>query len=205
MYINHKQNNWSEWLVTTEFVFNNKVYTATKTSLFQVNYGREPRMGFDIRKKGKNEKVEEFAREMKERYEEAKAALIKSQKKMKRQMDRNKREAEEYRVDNKVLISMKEFSMELIKRVIKKLTEKYIGLYVVKKIVLENVVKLELLALLRIHPVVNVRRIMKYREQVEGQKKILPPPVEVASEKEYIVKEILDRQEKKGKIKYLVK
>ena len=78
MYVNHRQNNWSEWLATAEFAFNNKVYTATKMSLFQVNYGKEPRMGFDIRKKGKNEKVEEFVREMKERHEEAKAALVRS-------------------------------------------------------------------------------------------------------------------------------
>jgi len=91
------------------------------------------------------------------------------------------------------------------KRATKKLMEKFIGPYVVKKIVLENVVKLELLASLRIHLVVNMRRIVKYREQVEGQKKIPPSPVEVASEKEYEVEEILDRQERRGKTKYLVK
>ncbi len=51
MYINHKQNNWAEWLVTAKFAFNNKVHTATKMSPFQVNYRRELRMGFDIRKK----------------------------------------------------------------------------------------------------------------------------------------------------------
>ena len=50
--------------------------------------------------------------------------------------------------------------MELMK----KLTEKFIGLYVVKKIVSENVVELELLVLLKIHLVVNVRRIVKYQE-----------------------------------------
>ena len=61
-----------------------------------------------------------------------------------------------------MLISTKDFPMELIKRVTKKLTEKYIGSYVVKKIISENIVELELLALLRIHPVVNVRRIVKY-------------------------------------------
>ena len=59
MYINHRQNNWAEWLVTAEFAFNNKIHTATKSSPFQVNYGREPRMGFNIRKKGKNKKAEE--------------------------------------------------------------------------------------------------------------------------------------------------
>ena len=84
MYVNHRQNNWSEWLAMAEFAFNNKVHTVTKMSPFKVNYGREPRMGFDIRKKGKNEKVEEFAREMKERYKEARAALVRSQEKIKR-------------------------------------------------------------------------------------------------------------------------
>jgi len=149
--------------------------------------------------------VEEFAREMKERHEEARAALVKSQKEMKRQVDRSRKEAEEYRIGDKVLISMKDFSMELMKRVTKKLTEKFIRPYVVKKIVSENVVELELPVLLRIHPVVNIRRIVKYRKQIKGQKKILLPPVEVAGEKEYKVEEILDRQERRGKTKYLVK
>jgi len=192
-------------LATAEFAFNNKVHTATKSSPFQINYGREPRMGFDIRKKGKNEKAEEFAREIKERHKEARAALVKSQEEMKRQADKSRKETEEYRVGNKVLINTKDFSMELMKRVMKKLTEKFIGPYVVRKIVSENTVELELPASLRIHPVVNVRRIMKYREQVEGQKKIPPPPVKVASEKEYEVEKILDRQEKRDKMRYLVK
>ena len=205
MYINHRQNNWSEWLAMAEFAFNNKVHTVTKTSLFQVNYGREPRIGFDIRKKGKNEKAEEFAKEMKEKHEKARAALVKSQEEMKRQADRSRKEVEEYRICDKVLISTKYFSIELMKRTTKKLMEKFIGPYVVKKIVSENVIELELPASLRIHPVVNVRRIVKYREQVEGQKKISPPPIEVAGEKEYKVEEIVDRQERRGKMKYLVK
>ena len=192
-------------MATAEFAFNNKVHTVIKMSLFQVNYGKEPRMGFDIRKKEKNEKAKEFAKEMKKRHEEARAALVRSQEEMKRQADRSRKEAEEYRVGDKVLISTKDFLMELIKRVIKKLTEKFIGPYVVRKIVSENVVELELPALLRIYLVVNVRRIVKYREQVEGQKKIPPPPVEVDSEKEYEVEEILDRQEKRDKTRYLVK
>jgi len=124
---------------------------------------------------------------------------------MKRQADRSRKEAEEYRVGDKVLISTKDFLMELMKRATKKLTEKFIGPYVVRKIVSENVVELELPVSLRIHLVVNVRRIVKYQEQVEGQKKIPLPPIEVAGEKEYEVEEILDRQERRGKTKYLVK
>ena len=158
MYVNYRQNNWAEWLATAKFTFNNKVHTATKMLLFQINYGREPRMGFDIRKKGKNEKAEEFIREIKERYKEARAVLVRSQEEMKRQADRNRKKAEEYRVGNKILISMKDFSAELMKRVMKKLMEKFIGPYVIRKIVSENMVELELLASLRVHLVVNVRR-----------------------------------------------
>ena len=161
-------------------------------------------MDFDIRKKRKNEKAEEFVREMKKRHEEARAALVKSQEKMKKQADKSRKEAEEYKVGDKVLISTKDFLMELMKRVTKKLTEKFIRLYVIRKIISENVVELELLASLRIHPVVNVRRIVKYRKQIEGQKKIPLPLVEVAGEKKYEIEEILDRQERRGKMKYLV-
>jgi len=41
-------------------------------------------MSFDIRKKGKNMKVKEFAKEMKDRHEEAKSVLVRSQEEMKR-------------------------------------------------------------------------------------------------------------------------
>ena len=123
-------------------------------------------------KRGRMRKQREFVKEMKERHEEARAALVKSQEEMKRQADRNRKEAEEYRVGDKVLISTKDFSTELMKRATKKLMEKFIGPYVVRKIVSENVVELELPASLRIHLVVNVRRIVKYKEQIEGQKKI---------------------------------
>ena len=116
MYINHRQINWSKWLATAEFAFNNKVHIATKMSLFQANYGREPRMGFDIRKKGKNVKAEEFAREIKDRHEEARSALVKAQKEIKKQANRNRKEAEEYKVGDRVLISTKHFSAELMKR-----------------------------------------------------------------------------------------
>ena len=48
-----------------------------KSLSFKVNYGRESRIGFDIRKK-KYVKAEEFVREIKDRYKKAKAVLIKS-------------------------------------------------------------------------------------------------------------------------------
>ena len=62
-----------------EFVVNNKVHSATKVSLFMVNYSRELRMGTDIRRKEKIEKVTEFAEKIKKVQEKAKVALRKIQ------------------------------------------------------------------------------------------------------------------------------
>ena len=44
---------------------NNKVHTAIKVLSFIKNYGRKLRMGADIRRKGKVEKVTEFVERIK--------------------------------------------------------------------------------------------------------------------------------------------
>ena len=54
-FVDHRQKNWPEWLALAEFAVNNKVHTTTKVSPFMANYGRELRIGRDIRKKRKVE------------------------------------------------------------------------------------------------------------------------------------------------------
>ena len=53
----------------------------------------------------------------------------------------------------------------------KKLTKRYVGLYAIEEVVLSNAVKLRLSSSMRIHPVVNVSRIVRYKEQMKRQKK----------------------------------
>ena len=137
---------------------NNKVHTATKVSLFMANYGREIRMGGDIRKRGKVEKAVEFVERMKRIHEEAGAALKKSQEDMKRQTDRGRKETEDWKKDNKVLLSMKDLVFK--ERLAKKLVDQYVGPYIIEEVVSTNAVKLRLLTSMRIHPVVNVSQIV---------------------------------------------
>jgi len=61
-----------------EFAYNNKVHSSTKTLPFKANYRQDPRMGFEVRKKGKYEGAEKFVVKMKEIQEEARAALGKA-------------------------------------------------------------------------------------------------------------------------------
>ena len=96
MFIDHRQEQWPDWLATAEFVYNNKVQTSTKVSLFKANIGQDLCMGFKMRKKGKFEKVEEFVTRMKEVHEETEVALRKSQEEMRKYADRKRSEAEEY-------------------------------------------------------------------------------------------------------------
>ena len=64
-------------------------------------------------------------------------------------------------------------------RPVKKLIERYIVLYVVEEVISKNTVKLKLLVSMRIHPVVNVSRIVRYREPMKEQRVEKPKLVEV--------------------------
>jgi len=67
-----------------EFVYNNKIHAATKISPFKANYGQDPRMEFEGRRKGKYKAVEKFVERIKEIQEEAKVVLEKAQKEIKK-------------------------------------------------------------------------------------------------------------------------
>ena len=96
-FIKHRQKDWPEWLAVAEFVINNKVHMVTKVSPFMANYGKELRMGGDIRRKGKVESMTEFVERMKKMHEETETALKKTQEEMKRYVDRGRKETEKWK------------------------------------------------------------------------------------------------------------
>ena len=82
------------------------------------------------------------------------------------------------------MLSTKDLKYQIVGRRMEKLTERFVGPYKVKKIVLANVVELELPSTIRIYPVVNISKIHRYIGQVEGQRKKQPAPVITEREKE---------------------
>jgi len=56
----------TDWLKIAEFIYNNKIYSSTKTLSFKTNYGQDSRMGFEVRKKRKYKGVEKFVTKIKE-------------------------------------------------------------------------------------------------------------------------------------------
>jgi len=60
VFINHRQEQWPDWLGMAEFAYNNKIHMATKVSPFKANYSQDLRMGFEERRKGKYEVAGKF-------------------------------------------------------------------------------------------------------------------------------------------------
>ena len=175
---------------------------ATKVSPFMANYGKELRIREDIRRKGKVESATKFVERMKKVHKKAEAALKKMQEEMKRYADRGRKETEKWEKGDQVLLSTKDLVFK--KRPTKKLIERYVGLYVIEEVVSSNAVKLRLPSSMRIHLVVNVSRIVQYKEQVKGQKKEEGKPVEVEGVEEWEVEKILNKKKMRGVVKYLI-
>ena len=184
IFIDHRQEQWPNWLGTAEFTYNNKIYSSTKTSPFKANYRQDPRMGFEMRKKGKYEGAEKFTTKMREIQEEAKVALGKVQEEIKKYVDRKRGEADKYKVGDLVMLNTKDLKYQIVGRRTEKLMERFVGPYKIKRIVLLNAVELELPATIKIHLVVNVSRIQQYIGQVEGQRREQPTPVIIEGEEE---------------------
>ena len=95
-------------------------------------------------------------------------ALRKVQEDVKRQADGEQQKVENWKKDNKVILSIKDLVFK--ERPVKKLMERYIKLYEIKEVVSRNIVKLKLPAPIRVYLVVNISRIEKYRGLVREQK-----------------------------------
>jgi len=161
-------------------------------------------MGFKVRRKGKYKGAEKFVMKMKEIQEKAKVALGKAQEEIKKYTNKKRAEVDEYRVEDLVMLSTKDLKYQIVSRRTKKLTEKFVRPYKIKKVISSNAVELELLSTVKIHLVVNVSRVQKYIGQVKGQRKEQLAPAIIEGEKEWEVEKILNKQQIRGKNKYLV-
>ena len=73
---------------------------------------------------------------------------------MKRQVDRRKKEAEVWKVEDKVMLSTKDLVFK--EQLVKKLVDQYISLYIINKVISTNAIKIQLPTLMRIYLLANV-------------------------------------------------
>jgi len=157
-----------------------------------------------MRKKEKFEKTKKFIIRIKEVYKETEAALKKNQEETKKYTNKKRNEVEEYQIEDWVLLSTKDLKYKMKERQSEKLTKQFIKPYQVKGIISTNAIELDLPSTVKIHPVVNVSRVHRYKNQVKGQKKERLALVIIKAEEEYEVEKILNEKKFKGKDRYLV-
>ena len=80
--------------------------------------------------------------------------LRKAQKEIKWQANKRRKEVEEWKRGDKIMLSTKNLMFK--KRLARKLVDWYVSLYIIDKIVFTNAIKLWLLTSIRVYLVVNV-------------------------------------------------
>jgi len=105
-YINYRQDNWTKWLATAEFQYNDKEHAATRHTPFYVNYGRHLWKG-NLTVETEIPSLEELLKKMETTREEARTAMERTKDTMKRQYDKRRRQAQDLKVGEQVWLEAK--------------------------------------------------------------------------------------------------
>ena len=139
-YVNYQQNDWTNWLATAEFQYNNKKHAATGKTPFELNFGRHPWKG-DLMVKMDSPWVEDFLSGLQRSWEQATKAMEEVQKNMKRQFDKKRRNPQELMVGNHVWLENKNIHSN---QPLKKLDNKRYRLFKILKDIGSGAFELEL-------------------------------------------------------------
>jgi hypothetical protein len=206
LFINHRQDDWSEWLPLAEFSYNNRVHAATRRTPFELDSGQHPRLGTEPRRETRVEAANEFTARMAAAQEEAKAALERAAQDMSRYYDQHRSPAPTYSIGDKVWLSSKNIVTD---RPTAKLADKWLGPYPIASIVSRSAVRLQLPNSMKVHPVFNVTMIRPHEPDpiLNRQPAPTPPPIIAGppGEEEWEVERIDDVRRRYRKLQFLVK
>src|SRR5258708_5423321 len=75
VFVSHCQDDWADWLPLAEFAYNNHIHSATCHTPFELDSGQHPRMGLEPTWSSTVEAADDFAQQMSQMQDKAKAAL----------------------------------------------------------------------------------------------------------------------------------
>ena len=206
IFINQRQDNWTDLLPLAEFQYNNHVHSSTQHPPFLLEAGRLPWMGFEPdQRPSRVESINEFTERIKNTLEEVKAALAKSKDDMERYYNQKRSMAPKYTPGDKVYLDASDIQTT---RPSKKLSHKRLGPFTIKRQVGNGAYRLHLPASMsRLHLVFNVVKLSPATDDPIPGRCATPPPAPeiVDGEEEWVVEEILDSKVINRKLRYLVK
>jgi hypothetical protein len=204
LFVNHRQDDWVEWLALAEFAYNNRIQASTRHSPFMLDTGRNPRLGAEPFRESRNQSADDFVKGMLSARKEAEAALHLAADDMAKYYDRGRQDGVEYKVGDKVWLDGKDLRTD---RPAVKLSDKRYGPFTVSKVISPNAYKLQLPPSMKIHPVFNTVRLRPYhQDSIPGRVPPLrPPPLIEGNQPEWEIEFIKDSRIRYRKLEFLLK
>ena len=107
--VNKEKDDWTEWLAIAQFSYNNRVHTTTGYSPFYLTYGQHPYKGQYSVPSERSPLADEFAKRMKEIWDQTMMALEKANEVMKKANDQKGVVKKAWLPGQKVLVSTTNF------------------------------------------------------------------------------------------------
>jgi len=217
-YINVYQNDWDAHLNAIEFAYNNSKHASTKFTPFYLNHGYHPNHPLNIVSPSIiNNSTNPAAADRIERLQRdinlAKQHIKQAQQQQSKYYNKNHREIY-FKVGDKVMLNSKNLRRN-VREQVDKLSPRFRGPFVVKRIISSLNYELELPPSMKIHPVFHVVNLKKYYESSNQTipHRIVnhrPPPAVIhQGQEEWEVEKIIGRRIiKRGRnntTQYLVK
>src|SRR5260221_10706319 len=109
VFVSHCQDDWADWLPLAEFAYNNRIHSATCCTPFKLDSGQHPRMGSEPTQSSAVEAADNFAQQMSQMQDKAKAALKHTADEMARYYDCWRSPAPAYEVRAKVWLNTQNY------------------------------------------------------------------------------------------------
>lgn len=205
-FVSPRQDDWDEYLDLAEFAINDSVNPSTGYTPFFMAYGENPHTALDLTTEAMVPRAQDFAQEIVDVVNHAKAKLEEAHMRQAEQANKRRREVT-FQVGDKVRLSTA--NLQLPSTMSKKLVARYLGPFMVEKVVSPVAYKLKLPKSLRIHPVFHVSLLQPWHKDTVFTSHVdtaasHPPPV-VPEDDQYLVEALLDKRNSRGKVEYLVR
>lgn len=191
IYVSMYQDDWVKWLKQAEFAINNRVNESTQESPFYLYCGFHPQTTWPPVTLSPVPTAGERVRLLQMVREDIQSAAKLSIERVKENYDRHTTQNKDFKPGTKVWL---EATNILIGRPSKKLSQKRLGPYPIKRKIGSAAYELTLPKSLRIHPVFHASLLTLYKPNtLKGRKQELPPPPElIDNQPEFEVEHILD-------------